>query len=217
VWLKENTREKIIALGLACILWVIFGYQRDIVRRDFNVPIEYKNIPKNWQLNQPQATDVKVILQGPGQAFYLLDEKSLKLSLDLSELALKKNEFTLNKTMINAPSNLAVTEISPAKIYIDAAKLVALTLPVNIKTLNSLPDNILLQKINFNPAHLRVLIDSRLEPEQINIETEPIDLQKIYFTTSLAAKIVLPSGVYLPDGKTATVNVTVKVKKKSTS
>jgi diadenylate cyclase len=214
-WVKENTPEKIIALGLACILWIIFGYQRDIVRRDFIVPLEYKNIPKNWQLNQPQATDVKVILQGPQQAFYLLDEKSLKLSLDLSPIALKKNEFTLNKTMINVPSNLSVTEINPATIYIDASKLVALTLPVNIKTLNSLPGNVLLQKINFNPAHLRVLVDSKLEPEKINIETEPIDLQKIYFTTSFSVKLVLPSGVYLQDGKTATVNVTIKVKKKS--
>jgi YbbR domain-containing protein len=92
-----------------------------------------------------------------------------------------------------------------------------LTLPVNIKTLNSLPGNVSLQKINFNPAHLRVLVDSKINPEQINIETEPIDLQKIYFTTSFAAKIVLPSGVYLPDGKTATVDVTIKVKKKSAS
>ena len=215
-WLKENTPEKIIALALACVLWVIFGYQRDIVRRDFNVPIEYKNIPKNWQLNQPQATDVKVILQGPGQAFYLLDEKSLKLSLDLAPLAQRKNEFTLNKTMINVPSNLSVTEISPAKIYIDASKLVAMTLPVSIKTQNTLPDNVVLQKIYFNPTQLRVLADSKLQPEKISIETEPIDLEKISFTTSFASKIILPSGVYIPDGKTASVNVTIKVRKKST-
>ena len=214
-WIKENTREKIIALGLACFLWVTFGYQRDIVRRDFTVPIEYKNIPKNWQLNDPQATDVKVILQGPQQAFYLLDEKSLKLSLDLAPLALKKNEFTLDKTMINVPSNLSITEINPGKINIDASKLFAMTLPINIKTLNSLPGSILLQKINFNPTQLRVLVDSKMKSEKVNIETEPIDLQKIYFTTSFAAKIVLPSGVYMPDGKTATVNVTIKVKKKS--
>jgi YbbR domain-containing protein len=135
--------------------------------------------------------------------------------LDLAPLALKKNEFTLNKTMINVPSNLSVTEISPAMIYIDASKLVAMTLPVKIKTKNTLPDNVVLQKINLHPAHLRVLIDSKLQSEKISIETELIDLGKIFFTTSFAAKIVLPSGVYLPDGKTANVNVTIKVKKKS--
>ena len=215
IWAKENTNEKIIALGMACILWVAFGYQRDIVRRDLSIPIEYKNIPKNWQINDPSLADAKVILQGPAQAFYMLDEKSLKLSLDLSPLAQKKNEFTLTKSMINVPSNLSITEINPSKIIIDASKLVALILPVNIKTKNSLPDNIVLQKIYFHPTRLRLVVDSRLKPEEINIETEPVDLQKIYFTTSLAAKIVLPSGVYVPDGKTISIRVTVKVRKKT--
>jgi diadenylate cyclase len=214
-WVKENTREKIIALGLACILWVIFGYQRDIVRRDFTVPIEYKNIPKNWQLSQPQITDVKVILQGPQQAFYLLDEKSLKLSLDLAPLALKKNEFALNKTMINVPWNLAVTEINPPAIYIDADKLLTFNLPVHVKTQNSLPANVSLQKINSTPPQLRVLMDSKLKPEQINLETEPINLQQVYFTNSFPAKVILPAGVYMPDGKPAVVVVKIKVKKKS--
>ena len=89
-WLKENTREKIIALVLACILWVAFGYQREIVRRDFIIPIEYKNVPQNWQIDEPQVTEAKVILQGPQQAFRLLDERSLKLSLDLSTVIRKK-------------------------------------------------------------------------------------------------------------------------------
>ena len=89
-WLKENTREKIIALGMACILWIAFGYQREIVRRDFIIPIEYKNVPQNWQIDEPQVNEAKVILQGPQQAFRLLDERSLKLSLDLSTFSRKK-------------------------------------------------------------------------------------------------------------------------------
>jgi len=64
------------------------------VRREFVVPIEYKNIPKNWQIGETQVTDAKVILKGPEQAFHLLDERSLKLSLDLSEVVDKKQDLT---------------------------------------------------------------------------------------------------------------------------
>ncbi|MFH1953431.1 MAG: diadenylate cyclase, partial [Pseudomonadota bacterium] len=39
-WLKENPREKVIAIVLACILWIVFGYQRETIRRDFVVPIQ---------------------------------------------------------------------------------------------------------------------------------------------------------------------------------
>jgi uncharacterized protein (TIGR00159 family) len=214
-WLKENTREKIIAIALACILWVAFGYQRDILRRDFIIPIDYKNIPLNWKIDEPQTSEVKVILQGPAQAFQLFDERSLKLSLDLSELAEKKREFTLAKDMLNAPSNLSVTEIAPARIRVYASKLLSYTLPVNVVTVNSLPGDLSLQKITITPSTAKVLIDSGLRPGQVRIETAAIDLQKITKTTSVNLNIIPPVGVSFPDGKVPSINALIKVKKKA--
>ncbi len=211
-WLKENTKEKIIALGMACILWIAFGYQREIVRRDFIIPIEYKNVPQNWHIDEPRLTEAKVILQGPQQAFYLLDERSLKLSLDLSPIAEKKREFVLAKDMVNAPSNLSVTEIRPTITHIYATKLISWTLPVKISTQNFLPKNLSLQRISITPAKVRVLVDSRVNPEKIEIETEPVDLQKIFFTTTLDTKIVLPAGIYFPAGKSQNTRVIIRVK-----
>ncbi|MGV8058719.1 MAG: diadenylate cyclase [Smithellaceae bacterium] len=216
-WLKENTLEKVIAVVLACIFWVVFGYQRDILRRDFIIPIDYKNVPANWKIDEPQVTEAKVFLQGPAQAFRLLDERSLKLSLDLSPIAEKKREFTLTKEMLNAPSGLSVAEITPAKIRVYASKLLSYTLPVNVVVHNSLPDSLALQKIVITPSTLKVLVDSRLRPDQLRIETEPIDLQKISSTTSINTKIVLPVGVSFPDNKGPAVYAVIKVKKKASS
>lgn len=216
-WLKENTMEKIIALVLACLLWIAFGYQRDIIRRDFIIPIEYKNIPQSWQIDEPQVNETKVMLQGPQQAFRLLDERSLKLSLDLASVADKKREFALTGNMINAPSNLSVTDIVPAKIRVYASKSIPWTFPVNISTQNSLAEQLSLQKMSITPSKVRVLIGSQVKPEQIKIETEPIDLQKIFFTTTLDTKIVLPAGVSFPEGKSTTARVLIKVKSKASS
>jgi uncharacterized protein (TIGR00159 family) len=214
-WLKENTMEKIIAVVMACLLWVAFGYQKEIVRRDFVIPIEYKNVPKNWQIDEPQVTEAKVILQGPDQAFRLLDERSLKVSLDLSADIEKKREFTLKKDMVNAPSNLPVADIIPARIHVYASKSITWTFPVNINTQNSLAEHLSLQKISVTPSKIRVLMGSRINPEQIRIETEPVDLQKIFFTTTLDTKIVLPAGVSFPDGTSSSASVIIKVKKKA--
>ena len=216
-WLKENTREKIIALGMACLLWIAFGYQRDIVRRDLIVPIEYKNVPRNWQIDEPQINETKVILQGPQQAFNLLDERSLKLSVDLSEVMDKKREFNLTSDMINAPSSLMIADIVPSKIHVYASKSIPWTFPVNVNTQNSLAQNLSLQKISVTPSRIRVIIGAQAKPEEIKIETEPIDLQKIFFTTTLDTKIVLPAGVSFPDGKSPAASVLIKVKNKSSS
>ncbi|MEN6622675.1 MAG: diadenylate cyclase, partial [Smithella sp.] len=214
-WLKENTLEKVIAIALACALWGIFGYQRDILRRDFMIPVDYKNIPVNWKIDEPQVADVKIVLQGPAQAFHLLDERSLKLSLDLSGLTERKREFALNKDMLNAPSSLSVAEIVPSKIRVSASKFLLYTLPVNVSVRNSLPGNLALQKIILNPSSVKVLIDSRVvHPDNVKIETEPIDLQKITSTASINMKVVLPNGVFFPDNKNPYIFGTVKVKKK---
>lgn len=217
-WLKENTLEKMIAIVLACVLWGFFGYQRDILRRDFMVPVNYKNAPANLKIDEPQVAEVKVILQGPAQAFRLLDERSLKLSLDLSGIAEKKREFTLNKDMLNVPSSLAVTEIVPSRIRIYASKLFLYNLPVNAAVRNSLPGNLYLQKISLNPSSVKVLIDSRIvNPEHVRIETEPIDLQKITSATSIYTKVILPGGVSFVDNKSPNIFATIKVKRKTLS
>ena len=214
-WLKENTLEKVIAIVLACILWVAFGYQRELVRRDFIIPIEYKNVPANWKIDEPQVTEAKVIFQGPAQAFQLLNDRSLKLSLDLSPIADKKREFALTKDMVNAPSNLSVEEITPEKIRVYASRLSSYTLPVNVNTRNYLPGNLSLQKIVITPPTVKVLIDSRLSPEQVRIETEPVDLQKVNAATAIEAKIILPAGVFFPEGKAPAARIIIKVKKKA--
>ena len=213
-WLKGNTLEKVIALVMACVLWIAFGYQRDIVRRDFTVPIEYKNVPKNWQIEEPQVMETKVVLQGPEQAFRLLDEHSLKLSLDLSAVMDKQREFNLTSNMINVPSNLSVTDIVPSSIQVYASKTIPWTFPVQVKTQNALPWNMSLQKITVTPSKVRVLIGSQVKPEQIKIETEPIDLQKVFFTTTLDVNIILPAGVSFPEGQSPVARVWIKVKNK---
>lgn len=217
IWLTENTREKVIALVLACILWVTFGYQRDILRRDFIIPINYKNVPQDWKIDEPQVTEAKVVLQGPAQAFHLFDERSLQISLDMAGLTEKKREFTLTKDMLNTPSNLSVMEINPGKIRIYASRLIAYTLPVSVTTHNTLPEGLVLQKITVTPSTVKVMVDTRLYPEHIRLTTEPIDLQKIFSSTAIYTKVILPAGIFFTNGKAPNVYVTLKVKKKTSS
>ena len=216
-WLKENTLEKVIAIAMACILWMAFGYQRDIVRRDFIVPIEYKNIPRNWQIDEMQVTDARVVLKGPEQAFRLLDERSLKLSLDLSDIADKKREFNLSADMINVPSNLTIADIVPAKIHVTASKRIPWTFPVHVNTQNALAHHLSLQRLSVAPSKVRVLISAQTDPDQIKIETEPVDLKRILSTTTVDTKIVLPIGVALPEGQSPAARVQIKVKQKASS
>ena len=132
----------------------------------------------------------------------------------MTPIAEKKREFVLNKDMINAPSNLSVEEISPAKIRISASKLVPATLAVHAATRNRLPDDLVVQKITWSPVSVSAMIDSRLKPEEVRLETEPVDLQNISSNVTTVMKIMPAAGVSFPDDQVPLVRVTIRIKKK---
>ncbi|MDD5169677.1 MAG: diadenylate cyclase, partial [Syntrophales bacterium] len=175
-WLRENPREKVIALALACVLWITFGYQKESVRRDFTIPVEYVNISPEWGISEPQTTQAQIMLMGPPQAFQLFNPESMKLSLDLSRIHEGMQDITLTANMVKIPSNLSVVGITPSRVIITASRMVSVLLPVHVATEGHLPAGLSVQKITVSPASVRALIPGILREEEIRIRTNHIRL-----------------------------------------
>jgi len=212
-WLRENSREKIVALALACVLWVVFGYQKESVRRDFTVPVEYANISTDRVIEDPKVTELKIVLAGPPQAFQLLNPDALRVSLDLSKVREGLNEISVTREMVRKPSNLTVAGISPARIGITVSRLVTVSLPVVVTTEGRPPAGLSVQKIGVSPATVRVLIPGRLRENGMRIRTETIDLKKVASSSSLQVRLIPPPEVQFAGGKAPTATVTIRLKK----
>ncbi|MFH1079912.1 MAG: diadenylate cyclase [Pseudomonadota bacterium] len=211
-WLRENSREKIIALLLSCVLWVAFGYQKETVQRDFTVPVEYLNVSPDWVIEKPKITDVKIMLMGAPQAFQLLNPETLKVSVDLSQVREGPHEIALSKDMVNKPSSLTVVGINPTRLGMTASRLVETFLPVQVVTHGRPPDGQSLQKINVFPPEVKVLIPGKFNQNGVQIRTEPIDLGKLTSSTTLEVRLTFPSYVQFAGGKPPIVKVTIKLK-----
>jgi len=212
-WLKENPREKIIALALACVLWMAFGYQRESVQRDLAIPVEYVNILPEWVIEEPKISEVRVMLMGPPQAFNMLNMDMLKVSLDLSRIREGWQEITLSKDMVRKPSNLAVVGISPARIGMTASRLINISLPVQVMTTGRPPAGLSVQDISAAPREVRVLIPRKLQQSSIRIRTEPIDLEKVSASAKLDVRLILPPDIQLAGGRSPTIRIMIKLKK----
>jgi len=212
-WLRENSREKIIAILLSCILWVAFGYQRESVRRDFTVPVEYLNVSPDWVIEKPKITDVKIMLMGPPQAFQLLNADTLKVSLDLSQLREGWYEIALSEDMVKKPSSLTVVGINPTRLGMTASRLIQASLPIQVITEGRPPAGLFVQKISVAPPDVTVLIPGKLNQNGVRLKTEPIDLGKVTSTTTQGVRLIYPSHVQFAGGKAPVVKVTIKLKK----
>ncbi len=212
LWLKENTKEKVIAVLLACILWMIFGYQRESIQKDFTVPIEYLNVHPEWAIEEPKMTEAKVMMAGPSQAFRLLNADTLKISLNLSQLQEGRQEIVLTKEMINIPSNLTVVGIKPSRITVNASRFIRVSVPVEVVTENAPASGVAIQKITVTPSSIKVLVPSKLYRNTMKIQTTPIDLRPITSTITLAPKLSVPPEVRFEGGREPSIKVVIRTK-----
>jgi len=212
-WLKEHPKEKVTALVLAFILWLTFGYQRDTVRRDFAVPIEYVNLAPDWVLESSRNTEAVVTLTGPSQAFQLLSPKKLRVSIDLEKIQPGRQYIPLTGSMVTLPIGLTVDAIKPERIAITVSRYIPIDAPVESVTSDP-PPGWTVQRISIAPSSVRILIPERMRSKNIRIRTEPIPLQPTAELQVYHAKLIVPADVRMEEGEIPAVKVAIKLGKK---
>ncbi len=213
-WIRENTVQKIVAILMASMLWLAFGYQRDWVQRDFTVPVEYRGIPQGWYIDEPKVFDAKVVLTGSIQAFNLFDPTYLKVGVDLSDVVQGQQDITITKKMVKLPTNINLEKVKPPQIHIVAYKLFPKALPVIVKISGACPSGHILRNITVSPGALNALVPSAMLKKNIEIDTETIDLSAIDETVTIEPQIKIPADVHFKDDSIPSVRVTFHIDKK---
>ncbi len=212
--LAGHLSEKILAIILAAAIWAIFGYQKDIIRRDFVIPVEYRNLSQDRIIGEPKPKEVTITLNGAERAFNMVDPKELKLSLDMSKVQDGENNIILNEEMARYPAGFSVLNIEPERIKLKIERMVTFTVPVEVKTQGTLPAGLSLVQIKVEPKEIQVVAPSTLPTGKINITTDVIDLKTITATTTFTPKLIVPPQVTLTANKYLDIKVTVEVETK---
>ncbi len=212
-WFKMNTTEKAVAIFLALGLWFVFGYQKESVQRDYVVPIEYRGVSQEWEIEESRATQTTITLMASSQAFSLFDPNSVKVSIDLSSMVEGRQAIILSADMVNIPSNITLVKFKPDRIHISAHKLHSREVRVFIDTTGQVPEGYDLRKISVEPEMLTVLAPFALTGNRIYITTEPIDLSEITASQSVTARLVYPNRIRFKNNQVPSVRVMVEVEK----
>ena len=210
-FLRGYFLEKIIAVILAFGLWFVFGHRPETIRRDFVVPIEYRNLSQDKIISETKPKEVTITLSGSEQAFNLLDPKELKLSMDMSNINAGEDKFYLNKDLVRKPAGLSLVNIEPKEIPLKVYKMVSVSIPIKIITNGRLPSGVTIKEMKVEPQSVVVMIPDIIEREKISITTEPIELKSITETTTLVPKLIIPSEIRFPGDKPPEAKITIEV------
>jgi len=212
-FLKGHFWEKIIAVILAFGLWLAFGHRTETIRRDFVIPIEYRNLAQDRIISEIKPKEVTITLSGSERAFNLLDPKELKLSMDMSKIKEGEDKYYLDKDMVRKPAVLSLVNIEPKEIPLKVYKMISATIPIQIKTDGKTPSGVTVKEMKVEPQSVSVRIPDIIDLEKISIMTETIELKSITETITLVPKLIIPSEIRFPGGKLPEVKITIEVEK----
>lgn len=215
-WISENRAEKAIAVLLACGLWVAFGYQTESIRRDYVRPVVYRNLPPDWIIEEQKPKEATITLMGSKQAFGLLKEESLSVTLDMTGVKEGRQEMPLGNANIQHPSNVTIVDVNPNKMQFVAHMLVQIEAPIDVRLSGSLPKGLVLGKVTVSPASVQIKAPKK-NVKQVKITTEPINLREITATTTLTRQLVVPPAVRFAGGERPAAEVTIEVESRETA
>jgi uncharacterized protein (TIGR00159 family) len=213
-WLRSNIGTKALSLLLACSLWMFFAFRAETVHRTFTVPVEWKNLPPNFMIDNPKPMDVRVSLSGTERDFSG-ETNTMAISLDLEGIRDGMQEFPVNESVIlSKPTGTAVSQVEPRVIKLRAYSLVDMELPVKIRFEKSLPPNMRLLGAVAQPGTVKVAVPQERKEEFLSVHTEPINLDEITQSVTLRVKLMLPDQVQMVSGASAMVKVKIDIEDK---
>jgi uncharacterized protein (TIGR00159 family) len=208
---EKNPAEKFLALALASLLWLAFGQRTELIRKDFTVPIEYKNAVPGWVITEPEIKEARVTLSGPEQAFRLLAPETLGVSVDLSRLEEGMQEIVLSRDCMRIPADLFLEAVKPDRVSLEAYKLKPLQVPVELKTTGAVPEGYTLLGITLVPGSVTVKAPPGTKAESVKITMDPLNLATVTENMIAPVNLRYPADLRFEGGAPPQVQAQVRV------
>lgn len=208
---RSRWQTTTLSLLLAGLLWVVFAYSPVTIQRTIEVPVEFRNLPADWELDDVQPDEITVHLAGPEHAFRELDPENLAVSFDASAPVEGRNVFVVDGDNLTLPAEIELTGAEPSELHVSARRLQVVSLPVEVRTEGSLPEPLALDSLRAEPDTVVVLMPAGSVGSD-RLATEPVDLRQVEASGTVERALVLPEGWRLPQDRPneVTVHVTVR-------
>lgn len=181
----ENITLKLVALGLAIIIWfMVVGEQKSEVR--LTVPVELRNLPTDLEIVK-SISQVEVTLRGFSSFVKRLTPADIEVYVDLSNVVRGINSFVLSADEIRVPVGATVTQVSPSQLDVFLDATTTRSLPVETLTRGKPADGYVVSDISVKPNAILVTGAESSLKNLAKIDTEPINLDNL--TESIARKV----------------------------
>jgi YbbR domain-containing protein len=113
----HNLGLKLISLALAAVMWMAIAHD-PVAIVPVEVPIEFRNVPKNLEISTEHIPAAQIRLRGPERLVRGLQPSDVHLEIDLAGTKPGERTFDLSAQQVHQPYNLEVVLVVPSQLHL---------------------------------------------------------------------------------------------------
>lgn len=212
--LFHNLSLKVLSFFFAVSLW-LFVNLKATSEKTLQVPVRWEKVPGFLEITNAVTDSIPVQVSGPRRILSNLDPRKVAVVLDLSDAKVGLSNYQVNEKMIPLPPGLRAQVLPPGNIQFKFELVVEKDLEVQAQFSGDPPEGYGVERVEIQPARLRV-VGAQSEVQSLNkLVTAPIDLAGRESSFEVRARVDLNRPHVRIKGGLDQVDVRVRIQEKT--
>ena len=170
----DNVAYKVISLLLAIGLW------RAVARTppaeiEMRVPIEFRSLPDNLEIDSASFTEAQVRLRGPERVLNGMSAADVRAEVDLGSMRAGERTFDLTSRNVHVPLDVEVVQIVPGQFHLAFDDRVTRTVEVHPRVTGIFASGMRVAQVTADPPAITVTGPKRRLEKLESATTDPVD------------------------------------------
>ena len=193
--IERNVLLKIFSVVFALGLWAFVNLGARDAEKTLSVPIELRNVPPELIVVSTVVEAVDVRIRGPRTILGTIDERRMKLPLNLGNARPGAVSFNIDAEMLGLPRGVRVTRLSPVRIDLRVDRQVRRTVPVVLDPETVVPDGYRFVTTEIRPRLISISGPADDLKDVQSVVTAPLTLRHAASGFEESVAVRLPSNL----------------------
>lgn len=187
----HNIALKTVSLLLAIGLWMVVA--RDpIAEVEMKVPIEFRNLPDNLEIDSASFTDAQIRVRGPERVIHRLAVADVRAAIDLAGVRPGERTFDLTGRQIHVPQDVKVVQIIPGQFHLSFDNRATRVVEVRPRVTGTFASGMRVARVIADPANIPIIGPRRRVDAVEAAITDPVDVSGVMTRASFVTQAYVP-------------------------